>query len=645
MPQESKMGLPEISVIIRTFNEEKYLPALLDALQHQSRRDFETIVIDSGSLDHTRDIAAQKADLSLRIQSHDFTFGHSLNVGIREASGKYIVIVSAHTLPVNSEWLNKLIEPFHDDQTAMVYGRQLGGEASKFSESQDMRRTFGSKHQILQPPNFFANNANSAIRRDLWQQHPFDESLPGLEDIEWAKYWMERDYRVAYEPAAALYHIHEENWRQVRRRYHREAIAARRIGIKNLKHAWLTPPLEALRAFIDLGYAIFAVNERRQPAKTFAGLVREAMLFRLNKTIGTVMGLLDSGAMENPIDRQNMFFDRTGKAVVIHGPGRASLDEVEVPAVKPGDVMIRVAYESICATDLEILDGTLGYYKDGIAKYPIVPGHEFSGRAVAFGPNVTHLKEGDPVVVECIQSCGACVECKRQNWIACQSRTELGVIGHDGGYAELVVVPGRFVHRLPADFDLRTATLCEPMAVILKGLRRLERSWISGSDPKRCAVVGAGPLGNLCAQALALQGHHVTVFDRNPRRLEYFSDANINGSSDLTQLHEYDVLVEVTGDPDALDGILHQSPAGATILLLGLPYAHRPFTFEKIVAFDKTVVGSVGSSAEDFNRAITLLPQLQTTPFIEKILPLSEFKAAWELARSHKHLKLMLKIS
>jgi threonine dehydrogenase-like Zn-dependent dehydrogenase len=183
------------------------------------------------------------------------------------------------------------------------------------------------------------------------------------------------------------------------------------------------------------------------------------------------------------------------------------------------------------------------------------------------------------------------------------------------------------------------------MAVILKGLRRLERSWISGSDPKRCAVVGAGPLGNLCAQALALQGHHVTVFDRNPRRLEYFSDANINGSSDLTQLHEYDVLVEVTGDPDALDGILHQSPAGATILLLGLPYAHRPFTFEKIVAFDKTVVGSVGSSAEDFNRAITLLPQLQTTPFIEKILPLSEFKAAWELARSHKHLKLMLKIS
>jgi threonine dehydrogenase-like Zn-dependent dehydrogenase len=218
-------------------------------------------------------------------------------------------------------------------------------------------------------------------------------------------------------------------------------------------------------------------------------------------------------------------------------------------------------------------------------------------------------------------------------------------MGHNGGYSELVVVPGRFVHRLPADFDLRKASLCEPMAVVLKGLRRLERTLHSASNHNRCAVVGAGPLGNLCAQTLTLKGHQVTVFDRNPQRLEYFSDLKISVSNDLAQLHEYEVLVEVTGDPDALEGILHNSPAGATILLLGLPYAHRQFTFEEIVAFDKTVVGSVGSSAQDFEDAITLLPQLETSPFTEKILPLSEFMKAWELARTHKHLKLILKIS
>ena len=620
------------------------MPALLEALNRQSFDNFETIVVDSGSLDRTREIAAQKADQLLRIQSQDFTFGHSLNVGIRVASGKYIVIVSAHTLPASDRWLEKLIEPLQNSRIAMVYGRQLGADASKFSEIQDMRRTFGPNREVLQPPKFFANNANSAIRKDLWQQHPFDESLPGLEDIEWAKYWMERNYQVVYEPTAAMYHIHEESWRQVRRRFYREAIAASRIGIKNLKHAWLTLPIEAIYTFLDLGSGWFSFNKSRHKTRKYFDFARETILFRTNKTIGTLKGLLDGNAMENPTARQNIYFDRTCKAVVIHSAGRASLDEIEVPEVKPGDVMIRVAYVSICATDLEILDGTLGYYKDGIAKYPIVPGHEFSGRVIAFGPNVSHLREGDPVVVECIQSCGVCEACKRQNWIACQSRTELGVIGHNGGYSELVVVPGHFVHRLPADFDLRMASLCEPMAVVLKGIRRLERTLQSASDSQRCAVVGAGPLGNLCAQTLALREHQVTVFDRNPRRLEYLSDLKISAANDLNQLHKYDVLVEVTGDPDALDSILHNSQAGATILLLGLPYAHKQFTFEKIVAFDKTVVGSVGSSARDFADAITLLPQLETTSFFEKILPLSDFAYAWELARSQKHLKVIFDV-
>ena len=142
------MSNPEISVIIRTFNEEKFLPELLDALKRQSFQDFETIVVDSGSLDRTREIAAQKADKLLPIESHDFTFGHSLNIGIQKATGKYIAIVSAHTLPADIHWLKKLIEPLHDQNTAMVYGRQIGGKSSKFSETQDMRRTFGSKKAV-----------------------------------------------------------------------------------------------------------------------------------------------------------------------------------------------------------------------------------------------------------------------------------------------------------------------------------------------------------------------------------------------------------------------------------------------------------------------------------------------------------------
>jgi 2-desacetyl-2-hydroxyethyl bacteriochlorophyllide A dehydrogenase len=639
------MSKPEISIVIRTFNEEKFLPGLLETLEQQSYRDFETIVVDSGSLDRTREIASRQADKLLRIESHDFTFGHSLNVGIRSASGKYIAVVSAHTLPVDGHWLGNLIGPLRDEHTAMVYGRQLGGKSSKFSEMQDLRRTFCVKREIMQPPRFFANNANSAIRKDLWLEHSFDESLLGLEDIEWAKYWMERGYHVVYEPEAALYHFHKENWRQVRRRYYREAVAARWIGIKGGKHALLTPVLEALRMVLDLGSILSSFTKRTETSKTLLDLTRETVLFRTNKSLGTVKGLLDGGVMENPSAREDIFFDRSCKAVAIHGPGRASMEEIEISEVKPGDVLIRVAYEGICMTDLEIFDGKLSYYKNGMAKYPIVPGHEFSGHVVTAGSNVNHVEPGDPVVVECIQSCGSCDACLRENWIACQSRTELGVIGRNGGYSEYVVVPGRFVHRLPAELDLRKACLCEPLAVVLKGVERLERMHSTPLTSKHCAVIGAGPLGHLCARALAYKGHQVTVFDRNPLRRSYFEGSEIEVSDDLDRLNQFENLVEVTGDPHALDVMLHQSPAGAIILLLGLPYAHQKFTFESIVAFDKIIVGSVGSSTRDFEEAIALLPQIDTTAFVEKIFPLSEFMNAWELTRSRKHLKIILKTS
>lgn len=636
--------MPETSVIIRAYNEEKHLPSLFDSLTAQTYRDFEVVVVDSGSFDSTREIAQQRADRVIRIHQHDFTFGYSLNVGVRHSAGRFVAIVSAHTLPVDADWLGRLVEPLHDEQTAMVYGRQLGAPVSKFSEGQDLRRTFGVQRLVLRPPRFFANNANSAVRRDLWQQHPFDETLPGLEDIEWAKYWMERGYQVVYEPEAALYHIHEESWRQVRRRYYREAVAARWIGIKGRPEVLTDPAKEAGYLFLDFVRALSGSYSGRVGAeKKFLKRGREMVLFRVNKAAGTVRGLLDGTAQRNPVSRKNIYFDRSCRAVVIHAPGKVSLEELRLPEIKPGDVLIRVAYEGVCATDLEMFDGTLNAYKEGTAQYPIVPGHEFSGRAVAIGSNVSHLKEGDPVVVERIQTCGLCLECLRGDYIGCAERVELGVVGRNGGYGEYVVTPGRFVHPLPSNLDLCKACLCEPLAVALKGLKRLSRSWSPASADRRCAVVGAGPLGYLCARVLASQGHRVTVFDRNPLRRSSFADSDVEVSDDLARLNEFEALIEATGDPEALHAMLHESSAGATILLLGLPYAQRAFSFENIVNYDKTVVGSVGSDRETFEEAIRRLPDLDLDVCLQCIMPLDHFREAWEHVRQRRHLKVLLK--
>lgn len=315
----------------------------------------------------------------------------------------------------------------------------------------------------------------------------------------------------------------------------------------------------------------------------------------------------------------------------------------ECQQIGPEEILVRVGYEGVCATDVEIADGNLGYYKTGAASYPIVPGHEFAGTVVASGALVSNVRVGDRVVVECIQSCGRCASCMRENWIACQARTEIGVIGRDGGYQEEMVTPARFAHRIPANLSLKKACLCEPLAVVLKGLRRLLRACPT-NGATQVAVVGAGPIGHLSARLLNQQGRKVVAFDRDPRRCFELTRAGIESCDRPGDLHSFDAVIEATGDPDALDWILSTSWAGTTILLLGLPYARRAFSFESIVGYDKTIVGSVGSTASDFAAALELLPALDTGTMCTPVLPLADFQQAWELSRNRAHLKILLAV-
>lgn len=640
---EASEKSPETTVVIRTFNEAKHLPALLDRLRQQRYQDFETIVVDSGSVDGTREIARQWPARVLRIDRSHFTFGYSLNTAIRAGRGRLVAIVSAHTLPVDQDWLGNLVAPLHEPLVAMVYGRQLGAPTSKFSEAQDFRRAFGAERKVLQAPAFFANNANAAVRRELWERYSFDDRLPGLEDVDWAKKWMLEGYEVVYEPAAALHHIHEESRKQVRHRYYREGVAAVRLGTKRRATALREIGRESRYLTADL---LLALREALRGESDAALLerAREIVAFRLDKAVGTVRGLLDGKAMDDPRTRGRLFFDSSFDAVVVDAPGQATLKRVEMPEVCPGDVVIKVAFAGVCGTDLEIYRGTLGYFASGLGSYPIVPGHEMSGTVVARGAAVAGIDEGDPVVVECIQSCDACAECQRQNWIGCPDRKELGVLGADGAYAQFVVVPNRFVHRLPADADLARAALCEPLAVALKGIDRLQAAWLQNGDRRDCAVVGAGPLGHLCALVLAHLGHCVTVYDRDPKRLETFRDPRISAVTHLEHLADFDAVIEATGDPGALEDILERTRTGSTTLLLGLPYARRSFNFESLVAYDKAIVGSVGSTAAHFSRAIALLPELDLDPYLRCVMPLERFSEAWDLFQRHESLKILLQV-
>lgn len=335
---------------------------------------------------------------------------------------------------------------------------------------------------------------------------------------------------------------------------------------------------------------------------------------------------------------------RTHRAVEISGPGRSALVTRPTLAPRHGEVLIRVTWQGVCGTDLEILDGTLGYYKTGFARYPIVPGHELSGRIAATGAGVKGLKPGTPVVVECIQGCGRCAPCAAGNAIGCPERRELGVVGLDGGYGEFVRAPARFVHRVPPQVSLRAACLVEPLAVVCKGLGRLAAAWGSGPARRRVAVIGGGTIGALSAQVLVARGHAPTLFDRNAARLRATAKSGLKTRSTLGTLARFDAFVEATGHPDALHAAIDGARAGATLLLLGFPYDRRGFAFEKIVGFDKTLVGSVGSGPEDFKEALSLLPSLDTTPFLRRVFDLTDYKKAWAAARAKSCLKAVLRV-
>lgn len=635
----------QTSIIVRAFNEAKHLPALFDGIDAQTYRDFEVILVDSGSYDRTREIAEARGARLVRINSQDFTFGYSLNVGIEAANGRYIVIVSAHTVPIDGNWLARMIAPLQDDDVVMSYGRQIGVSESKFSEANDFERFFGVRPREDTQRNIKANNANSAIRKAQWVEKKFDPVLPGLEDADWALHWLRRDRCVVYVPDATIRHIHEETWPQIRRRFYREAVAARRIGMLGRRHIPREVSRDIRRTFKDLALCIRPagnpVAQRLNTGRRFA----DVLLYRVSKISGMVRGLTDRNPLNSSEAQQAVFFERRNRAVVIQGPGQAKLEPRDLPALKPGDVLIRVDHVAVCATDLEILDGELGYYKSGMAAFPIVPGHEFSGHIAAIGSNVDSLVEGDPVVVECIQSCGVCDECRAGNPIGCDERSELGVMRRDGAYAEYLSAPAQFTHRLPDDLPLAKAALAEPVAVILKGLGRIGPIMASRSTALKYAVLGAGPLGHICAKVLTHRGHNVTAFDRNLERLGYFDGTGISTSQSLDGLKEFDAIIEITGDPDVLDAVLHSSRANVVILLLGLPYGNKNFSFEAVAAYDKTVIGSVGSTAADFDAAIELLPNLDLDRHLECRLPLDAFEEAWRRARHGEGLKIMLDVA
>lgn len=276
------------SIIIRLCNEEKHIARLLEGIAQQSEKDIEIILVDSGSTDHTLEIASHYPVQVVQIQPEEFTFGYSLNRGISLARGEWIVIASAHVFPVYPDWLECLLAPFADPQVALTYGKQRGNSHNKFSEQQIFHHWYPDISQPHQPYPF-CNNANAAIRRSLWVGNRYNETLPGLEDLEWAHRIMAQGYAITYVAEAEVVHVHEETPQGVYNRYRREAMAFKRLFPHEHYHLWNLTHNLTTNILSDLWHAA-----RQQQLASHFG---EIFWFRWMQFWGTYKGYRQSGPL------------------------------------------------------------------------------------------------------------------------------------------------------------------------------------------------------------------------------------------------------------------------------------------------------------------------------------------------------------
>lgn len=189
---------------------------LLDSIQKQNfdKEQLEIIVVDSGSEDSTLQIIQNYSVKLAKIKKEDFSFGYSLNKGIEYTKGKYILIISAHCYPKRTNWISRIIAPFKNDDIGLVYGRQIGIETTKYSERRIFSKLFPDNNSGIQE-NIFCNNANCAIRQDLWKEEHYDETLSGLEDLDWAIKIGKKGYKIYYAPSACVFYLHNEIYNQI----------------------------------------------------------------------------------------------------------------------------------------------------------------------------------------------------------------------------------------------------------------------------------------------------------------------------------------------------------------------------------------------------------------------------------------------
>ncbi|MEA2025463.1 MAG: alcohol dehydrogenase catalytic domain-containing protein [Chloroflexota bacterium] len=325
-----------------------------------------------------------------------------------------------------------------------------------------------------------------------------------------------------------------------------------------------------------------------------------------------------------------MNLPQTVRAVHITAPDRFEIVEKPLPDVPPGYALAAPSYVGLCGTDLDLFNGSMPYFDQGFAEYPLQPGHEWSGTLLQ---PTKDLPVGTRVILDPIIDCGRddCELCNAGLVVRCVNRREIGVRnGLDGALATVVAVPTRYLLPIPDGVATRDAALVEPMVTTLEGIRR--------TDPQpgdEVLIVGAATLGLAGAMILSARGIRTHVLLRSDVRVPTVEATGaipwVAGTR--TDVEKFDVVIEAAGTPAGVQASLELAAPGGRVALLGVPTTLVEVDVATLVIDDITIKGVLNGPGQ-YPNGLAAIASGEVKPelLIDRVYPFEDVEAA--LARS-----------
>jgi 2-desacetyl-2-hydroxyethyl bacteriochlorophyllide A dehydrogenase len=324
------------------------------------------------------------------------------------------------------------------------------------------------------------------------------------------------------------------------------------------------------------------------------------------------------------------------RAIVIERPNAVDLRELDTPTPGPGEVRVRSVLAGVCRTDLDILSGTLD---SRWVRFPVVPGHEWSGVIDAVGEGVAGLEPGQRVVCEGNIGCMQCARCRAGDTHLCQNYDAVGFT-RGGGWGEFVVVPARILHQLPDHVSFAAAALVEPGSCVVKALGRARIQ-----PAETVGVVGVGAMGALAIRLARLHSPAAVVaYGVREEELELARllgvDATVNVAETEPEEGALDVVVETAGAVPAVELSTRLVREGGRVVVLGIAGQDEELRLpaDRIPLRDLSILGSVGYTTAAWAEMVALLREglVDLDPIVTHRFPLDRFEDAFALMNERR---------